>query len=105
MGLGEFLSNVTYLRRLVKALERLADAQEVQAILLQRIADQVAPAVPQVREEDLRSTGPSFSRDREQALLQDWVQDFQERHGRPPRDEEIEAWFDEQDFPPDRPAA
>lgn len=84
------------LRGSLQALNRIADQQEIQSLLLKRLVDQLAPEPPaDPTESELRTTGPSFSRDAEQAALQDWVVDFQEKVGRPPTEAEIEAWFDE----------
>lgn len=95
----DLVSRFLTLRGVAKSFDRIAKAQEVQCILLARIADRIAPEIQEPTEEEIRTAGPSFSRDREQSLLQDWLEDFQRKIGRPPTEQEVEAWFDEQDFP------
>lgn len=84
-----FLQRMTHLRRTLRALERLATGIEQQNLLLTRIADHLAPVIdPQPA--DRVTTGPSFSRDEEQVLIQDYVEKVKRDTGHDPTDEEIE---------------
>lgn len=80
----------------IRSLARIAKAQEEQTKLLARIAHQLAPEIPEASERDLRSTGPSWTRDAEQAALADFCETYQQRTGMPPSEAVIEAWLDEQ---------
>lgn len=80
----------------IRSLARIAKAQEEQARLLRRLVDHLAPELPAATERDLRTTGPSWTRDAEQAALADFVETYTARVGQPPSEAEIEAWFDEQ---------
>lgn len=76
-------------RRALRDLSRIASALEA----LAAIARQHTPTPPQ--QEDLLSTGPSFSSDREQALILEYSDRVLADTGHNPTAEEIEQWLDE----------
>lgn len=88
-----FRSSVTRLfeaRRALRSLDRLVVAEERIADALDRLAARFGAGVDvEASPEDLRTTGISVSRDREQALLQDWADRFLRLNGREPTDEEL----------------
>lgn len=93
-GLRDGWTKLVTIRRLVKALERMATAQEQQTLLLARLADRLAPVVPEPTEAELKQTGPTFSRDWEQARLAEWSDQFRARIGREPSEMEQAEYLD-----------
>jgi hypothetical protein len=89
MGLKQLVTNGLVLRKLLKTSERQAEALEKIAGLLERLANQVAPAIPEPSPEDLKRTEVSFTRDAEQIVIQSFVEKFERTIGRTPTDEEI----------------
>ena len=84
-------------RRLLRALDRQTAAIEIQNQLLARLVDRFAPEVPAASAEDLRATGVSYTRDREQARILEFIGRMQQDVGREPTDEELLTYLDEQD--------
>jgi hypothetical protein len=97
VALADLLDRLTLTRRLVKSLERIAEAQAAQTQLLVRLADRFAPLPQPATDDDLRTTGPSFSRDADQAALQDFIDDFTDRVRREPTEQELTEWLDERE--------
>lgn len=94
MAITDFLSRLTQTRRFLRALDRIAAAQEQQTLLLRRIADALAPLAPEVSEADLKTSGPTFSRDEEQGRILEYCQRVQAATGRYPTEDEIVDWLD-----------
>ena len=94
MSLRSTLRLFSTTRRFLRTLDRIAVAQEQQTLLLQRIADRVAPLPIEFHAEDLKQTGPAFSRDEEQARIQDYVERCEKDLKRQPTDEEIVRYLD-----------
>lgn len=96
MRFSRFFARIIQARRLLKALDRIAAAQEAQVVLLSRLADRLAPIpVVEPSESDIRqTTGLSFSRDREQVLIQEHVEKIYATTGHVLSDDEIEQWLD-----------
>lgn len=84
-----FLRDLTRLRLTVRALTRIAHALEEQNRHLARIANAVNPDVPEISDEDLKTSGPSFSRDAEQGKILDFCARVYADTGRSPTDDEI----------------
>ena len=95
MPLRDFLDRLTLTRRLVKALDRQAEALEQMQRVLTRLADHLAPVISPPSEDDLRTTSASFHRDATLARYQAWYEGFWDRVGRTPSEEEIEEWLTE----------
>lgn len=89
MNLRSTLKIFSTTRRFLRLFERLVSAQERQADYLQRLADRVAPIPLAFHESDLRETGAAFSKDEEQARIQDFVERCWRDVKREPTDEEI----------------
>ena len=89
-GLGRFGQT----RRTLKALERIALAQEGIHQTLRRVADRVAPEEPIPAEEQIKSAGVSFSRDEELARIEDYVAKCWQEVHRAPTEEEIVRYLD-----------
>lgn len=84
-----FLRDLSRLRLTVRALTRIATALEEQNRQLTRLADAIAPVLAEVSVEDLKTSGPSFSRDEEQGKILSFVDRVLKDTGRSPTDEEI----------------
>ena len=95
MAISDLLDRLTLTRRFVKSTERIASALEAQNVLLGRIADHIAPVLPTVSEEDLRSSGPEYRQQGQLARHEEWVEGFIVRMGRFPSEEEREEWVRE----------
>jgi len=95
MALTDLLDRLTLTRRLVKHLERTADALEVQCLLLERIANVLAPVTPEPSPEDLQTTGPAFRNDGRQARLEEWMEKYREMFHAEPSEDDIEQWLEE----------
>jgi hypothetical protein len=89
MGLKQLVTNGLVLRKLLQTSERQAEALEKIAGLLERMANQVAPAIPEPSPDDLKRTEVSFTRDAEQIVIQSFVEKFERTIGRAPTDDEI----------------
>lgn len=81
-------------RRLLRALEAIADAEQQQVLLLARLVAKFAPDHPAVAVEDLRTTGSSFARDEELAKVQDFTEQVRKDLKRDPTDDEIIDFLD-----------
>lgn len=90
------IDRFTKLRRLLKALDRIAVAQESQARSLQRLADHFAPEAPaETPAKDLKVlTGVSYARDIELATIEVFKERMWRDQRRTPTDEEISDWLD-----------
>lgn len=78
------------LRRTVRALDRLATAQEQQTRLLARIADRLAPADPQTDPQIVAvETGASYLDQGEAAVALAYAERTRRDTGREPTDDEI----------------
>jgi hypothetical protein len=86
--LPSWLSTWTQTRSFLKALGRIAAAQEDQAKSLRRLADHYAPEPP-AEDEDLASTGVSYARDEDQGRILEYVDRMWREVGREPTAEEI----------------
>ena len=95
--IGDVVTRILALRRMIRAVERLADAQEQQNKLLARLADRFAPLAPDVSKEDLRSSGASFVSLEEQGKIQDFTEKVWRDAGRDPTEEEVERFLDGED--------
>ena len=94
MKLGFGLRRFGQTRRTLRALERMATAQEgIQQHLL-RIANRVAPEEPIPAEDQVKSAGVSFSRDEELARIEDYVATCWQEVHRAPTEEEIVRYLD-----------
>ncbi len=89
MGLRDVLRNGLVLRKLLQESERQSLALARIAAVLEKIADQVAPTVPEATAADLKQTDISYSRDAEQVAIQSFCDKTEKVLGRPPTDEEI----------------
>ena len=86
----DFLSRFVHTRSMLKALNRLATAQEHQTVLLSRIADRVAPIpLADASTADLTSTGPSYGRDSEFVRIEAFVEQCERDLKRPPTEDEV----------------
>jgi hypothetical protein len=94
MNLRSTLKVFSTTRRFLRTLERIAVASERQADLLQRLTDRVAPQPIAFHPEDLKTTGAAFSRDEEQARIQEYVERCEQDLKRQPTDEEIVRYLD-----------
>lgn len=96
MRLRDAVSGFLLARRVIQAIERLADAQEAQNVILRRLADVLAPDIPAPTIEDLRRhTGVSYTRDEEQARLEVWRAEFESKIGRPVTEAEVDEYLRE----------
>lgn len=94
MSLRSTLRLFTTTRRVLRTLDRIADAEIAQARALQRLADQFAP-LPQISTtEDLKQTGATFSKDDEQGRIQDYVERCERELKKTPTEEEIVRYLD-----------
>lgn len=91
-----FLRTFTQTRRTLRALEQIALAQTEQTHLLRRLTDRLAPEEKVSSAEDLRTTGPSFSRDAEQAKMLEFIDKTYRSTGREPSEDEVIAYLDGQ---------
>lgn len=79
----------------LRDLRRIALAQERIAAALDRIADRVDPPdFPDSSPEDLKHTGPSFTRDEEQVRIQIYTEQCWRELGRAPTDDEVCGMLD-----------
>lgn len=94
----DFLARFTQTHRLLKALDRLATAQETQNALLTRLVTHVCgPEVVSVTPEELRvHSGVTFSRDEEQGRILDFIARMERDTGHAPTEEEVLAFLDGQ---------
>ncbi len=95
MAIQDLLDRLTLTRRVVRSTERIATALEAQNVLLGRIADQIAPVLPQVSPEDLASSGPEYRQQGQLARHEEWIEGFVGRMGRLPNEDEREEWIRE----------
>lgn len=95
MALQDILDRVTLTRRFVKASERIAVALEAQNALLLRIADHLAPVIPEPTPEEMRTSGPLVRNQAQLARLEEWAEDFAAKVGRAPTEDDIEEWLNE----------
>ena len=83
------------IRRTIRALERIAQAEEAQAVALGRLAEKFAPAdLPADEAEVRRGSQIDFSRDQEQARILDFSRKVQQDLGREPSEQEIVDFLD-----------
>lgn len=95
MTIADAFSRILTMRRMIRAIERLATAQEQQITLLARIADAIAPPRPvAVSPEDLRQTGSSSVNYTELGRIQDFTDKVRKDLGREPTEDEIVDFLD-----------
>jgi hypothetical protein len=94
VGLTDAWTRILALRRTILALETIAQEQRAQTILLQRIADQIAPERPLASEADLKQTGASHISYDDMGKIQDFTEDIQRKLGREPTEQEIVDFLD-----------
>jgi hypothetical protein len=97
MAFADVVTRILTLRRVVKALETIAQQQTEQTQLLRRLADHVAPAAPVVEKADLKGSGPSFVSLEEQGRIQDFTERAWRDAGREPTEEEVERFLEGED--------
>lgn len=78
-------------RRIIRALEQIAQDQHQIASALARIADRVDPPLLEATKADLAQTESSFATDAAQAKIQDYIDAIWVATKRIPTDDEIVA--------------
>lgn len=95
MTIADTFSRILTMRRFLRAMDRIAAAQEQQTHLLRRIADHLAPAPPPtVSADDLRQTGSSSVNYTELGRIQDFTDKVRKDLGREPTEDEIVDFLD-----------
>lgn len=94
MALRSFLRGWRDRRRVLKQLDRLVEGIEQQTVLLARLADHFAPILP--RDTDVATTGPTFSRDHEQAEILGFIDRYVAAKGTEPTEDEIVEFLETQ---------
>lgn len=77
-----------------RSLQDIARSLESIASSLDRIASVVAPSIPEVTAEALKDTEVSFSRDYEQARVEEFRETIYNKLGREPNEQEILDFLD-----------
>ena len=91
-----WLDRLVTTRRLLRALETIAGAQQIQTILLTRLVDRLAPAIePEAKEQEVRQvSGTSYGRDEEFARIESFIEKCQHDLQRIPSEQEVIDFLD-----------
>jgi len=97
-GVRDAFSRIVTMRRLIKAVEGIAEAQARQNILLARLVDRFAPDAPVVNAADIQQlTGVSHVNYHEQGQIQDYAERVYRDTGREPTEDEIVRFLEGED--------
>ena len=95
MPIKDLFSNLLLLRRIGNSLEIIAEQQSTQTVLLQRLAQQIAPQLPpDPKPADLTQAHATYGGDRDWVRIEQFRADCLDRIKREPTDDEIVAWLD-----------
>jgi len=97
-GLRDAASRILTMRRVILALEAIAEGQARQNILIARLVDRFAPDAPVVNAADIQKlTGVSHVNYHEQGQIQDYAERVYRDTGREPTEDEIVRFLEGED--------